>query len=622
MEYSNYLNFNTGESQPGMNYSNYLGETQAQESQLLPSQVQGTPSVGLFFEETQVNPAANADIVSPNDLMPPIINTTPVVDSPTGVSPEPVAKLQLVELDYELYVDNLDHLLTGDNRAKAKKNEKIFPARNAIPTLNTDLLQWQWDNLKIHIFNILGPTRKNLRKYIDKVEQINQLRWHLYIPNSHVYPAKKNYLVNSHDQFLPFAQEVARKPPSKVVIRLEMEDKGAKAKCQADAKHQDDSLAIAVGEEEGIEQLERERARLILNKNADVNGDPVGPWVVKLRAHLARKCQAKSSECPFLQHPVDPNLVLRVTHDALWLWARVLYQKSLGNVTDHNRLITWDDPPPPQGDLFKWEPRSTLTPSKDVSLHHRASKSSSSRSSCPVTPTPNTTVVTKKHAHSVQPTRMAHSPSSDSTASGAKAGASPISVSLSKGKQKMDSLIPLLDELEQSSDINLLAQGTYESPDRSEISRSPSIEYLNKPSFSSERPYMNGSPSRKLARSPNGYPVHAFRSMSVRRANSPSPTRKHPTVSAHRLPLTDTGRALGMTDFLVHCNIRADNQMCLTLISGHCIHHWSFFQGQTPDDLIRIGFPRGPATLISNGASELEATMVTPEARLNSEEEE
>ncbi|KAA1074207.1 hypothetical protein PGTUg99_030148 [Puccinia graminis f. sp. tritici] len=97
--------------------------------------------------------------------------------------------------------------------------------------------------------------------------------------------------------------------------------------------------------------------------------------------------------------------------------------------------------------------------------------------------------------------------------------------------------------------------------------------------------------------------------MSVGRAGpSLSPTRKMPREPM--LPLQPAGKLVTLDEFLVHCNIDVADAMCQTLFKGHDVKHWSFFRGKSDEDLMPIGFTRGLATHLSNGASELEHTFV------------
>jgi hypothetical protein len=168
-----------------------------------------------------------------------------------------------------------------------------------------------------------------------------------------------------------------------------------------------------------------------------------------------------------------------------------------------------------------------------------------------------------------------------------------------------------------------------EMPDDIEIASgksSASLEYVIDNDFSEETSslgnYVTNSTSstphdlnihrRKMVRSPSGDPIRAFSRMSVDRMGpSPSPTRK--MQSHHLLPLLPAGKQLSLNDFLVHCNIDIDDAMCKILFKGHDVKHWSFFRGKSDEHLMRIGFTRGLATHLSNGASELEHTLVQRE---------
>ncbi|KAA1090574.1 hypothetical protein PGT21_005765 [Puccinia graminis f. sp. tritici] len=72
------------------------------------------------------------------------------------------------------------------------------------------------------------------------------------------------------------------------------------------------------------------------------------------------------------------------------------------------------------------------------------------------------------------------------------------------------------------------------------------------------------------------------------------------------LPLQPAGKLVTLDEFLVHCNIDVADAMCQTLFKGHDVKHWSFFRGKSDEDLMPIGFTRGLATHLSNGASDVD----------------
>jgi hypothetical protein len=116
--------------------------------------------------------------------------------------------------------------------------------------------------------------------------------------------------------------------------------------------------------------------------------------------------------------------------------------------------------------------------------------------------------------------------------------------------------------------------------------------------------------ARQKARSPSGYPTRNLGGVSGYRSDhvSPSPTRK--TRAEPMFPLLPAGKKMTLDEFLIHCNIEVNDPMCQILIKGHDVKHWSFFRGKSDEQLMRIGFTRGLATHLSNGARELEHIMV------------
>ncbi|POV93924.1 hypothetical protein PSTT_17121 [Puccinia striiformis] len=226
----------------------------------------------------------------------------------------------------------------------------------------TNLHNHTWADLRADIIRIIGSSRKHLDTYIARLLDAGQIQFHFYIPNSHAFPFKRNYLVTSEAEYQLFLEELVRKPNSKVFIRMSMDEPGAKAKHQEVIKHQDDSLAIAVGSAEEVVNLECLQARHDQNPDADTRGDPIAPWVVKLRVHLENRTNTRPSEAIFLQDPNQPGLALRVTHKRLWAWARVLQQRTAGHTTPANNHVDLDNPP--RGMNWVWEPCPSISPIK------------------------------------------------------------------------------------------------------------------------------------------------------------------------------------------------------------------------------------------------------------------
>ncbi|KAA1114628.1 hypothetical protein PGT21_016332 [Puccinia graminis f. sp. tritici] len=436
------------------------------------------------------------------------------------------------------------------------------------------------------ILHIIGQSKKNLDVYLDRIK--GRLHWLMYISGSHTFPCKRQYYCSSDEQLQVFAEEVARKPLQKVFIRVEMDDPTAKEKSESakeksarKEKNVEKSLAIAVGSESERVPLQREEARQLQNGHSDVRGDQVAPFVVQLRQHLEKESNTKPSEVIFWPHKEIPNLVLWVNHDRLWAWAHVLLAKSLGKVTDTNQHVDLNNPP--TGSIFKWEKRSGITP-----LKHRIAVGNPDRS------------------RETRPRELAVGNSSSTNTRSARSSV-----------VVCPNLDPELHDFaseETSVDIKT-PEGIYPASKAS----SESIEYMNELSVDSSISgnYVTDSylstpheHRRKMARSPTGDPTQAFSRMSVGRAGpSPSPTRKIPREPM--LPLQPAGKLVTLDEFLVHCNIDVADAMCQTLFKGHDVKHWSFFRGKSDEDLMRIGFTRGLATHLSNGASDYDSFMIT-----------
>ncbi|KAA1082068.1 hypothetical protein PGTUg99_012242 [Puccinia graminis f. sp. tritici] len=533
-------------------------------------------------------------------------------------------------LDYCLYVNVHNPQISDKQRAASTKGDwdKIVPSKDDLPYLDTNLMHRHWDELQDEILRIIGNSQRNLDVFLDQIRRTDNLKFHLYISNSHSFPFRRAYYCSSDEQLRPFAEEVVKKPHQKVFIRVIMDDPSAqdksdfaKEKSDKQKKKVEKILAIAVGSDKERLPLQREQARQLQNPRSDVSGDPTAPWVVRLRQHLEQKSNAKPSEVIFWPHKDDANLMLWVNHNRLWAWANVLEAKSSGHITDANRHVDMDTPP--NGSTFQWERRSGISP-----LKHRAAPGNSHQNDDSQTSVRNpgriNSVPRKSINHSAANT-LASGLSSGPSASGLSSGPSTTDstpslqlLSLDSGRNTPTLNGPIVlspasrcktlnsdAELEgrKVDDVNAVSKGS-----------SDSIEYMNNISVdyarSSGRPNDTAHP-RKMARSPSGYGTCDFRCMSVcprDSSHSRSPTRK--TRLDPRLPLLPAGKNLTMDDFLRHCNIDVDDPMCQILIKGHDLKHWSFFWGKSDEQLMRIGFTRGLATHLSDGASELELTMV------------
>ncbi|KAI7951075.1 hypothetical protein MJO29_009749 [Puccinia striiformis f. sp. tritici] len=319
-------------------------------------------------------------------------------------------------------------------------------------------------------------------------------------------------------------------------------------------------------------------------------------------------------------------MALRVTHERLWAWARVLQQRTAGNVTPANEHVNLDHPP--RGANWVWEPRASISPIKSRSGPSTPLPGAFGLPSASTAPSP-----------AIFGNRAAQPPA---TPSGSVTGPAVVNPSISAGPASASAPVapatplnpdihPALVADDHSWIMNSLPLTILGSAASSEIDFLPpdnshlvvrrssavsesSIKYLDE---SISQPLDSGlgepGPSRKVARSPHG--TAGFKGKgkgrqfkrSVRECPSPSPTRKQAPLPLD--PLTEAGRRMTIMEFLIHCNIEEYNSMSHSLIDGHCIKHWSFFRGQSPEDLMRIGFPRGLATQIYNGVLELEVTM-------------
>ncbi|KAH9471474.1 hypothetical protein Pst134EA_005370 [Puccinia striiformis f. sp. tritici] len=517
-----------------------LNPGQAEESQLEPTQRQGEPYEGIFFEETPVDrtliaPVPNNDVAAPGVQAP----TAPVDANQAAGTPRPTVPVSLVMADPAVEIEVPPTV--ADSGAD---DGSLIP-------------------LDYCLYN--QPSQLNLGRVA-----------------SHAFPSKRNYYVTSEAEYQAFLEEIVRKPNSKVFIRMCMDKPGAKAKSQEVIRHQEDSLAIAVGSQEEVVNLERLQAWPDQNPHSDTRGDPIAPWVIKLRVHLENRANTRPSETIFIQDPEHLGLALRSDPRATL---------GLGSCTS-----TKDGP-------FGLPSASTATPPA-IFANQAAQPPTTPSASVPVP-----AVVTPLVSAGPVP------------ASARAAPATPLNPDIHPALVADDqswimNSIPLtIPGSADSSEIDFLT------PDNSHVvvrwssgASESSVEYLDD-SISQPLDSHLGEPgpSRKIARSPHGPAGFKGKGKctqfkrSVRESPSPSPTHKRAPLPL--APLTKAGRRMTIMEFLIHCNIEEYDSLSHSLINGHCIKHWSFFRGQSAQDLMRIGFPRGLATQIYNGVLELELTM-------------
>ncbi|POV97930.1 hypothetical protein PSTT_14738 [Puccinia striiformis] len=452
-------------------------------------------------------------------------------------------------------------------------------------------------------------------QYLARLDASGALRFHLSIPHSHVYPHRRYYYVSSKETFRPFAEEVAqnivRKPNLKVVIWVDMEDPCAQLKAREVDQHQDNSLAIAVGSDEAIQSLERYCARTEINRHSDTTGNPVAPWVVRLRNHLLQATNTRPSEVVFVPSHNHENMAMRLTHKRLWAWARVLQQMDAGNITDANREVSLDRPP--TGVMFIFEPRALVSPVKHRAgraAHNRTGNPSTSQSpeSAPAIPpqsapapaipydSADSAPATAVHASLVQSASPPHNrpqPDESHDPAGSHGPAvsprnpGPISPCTAA---PLIPMTPTLVGSSASSDVEFPTQENVQPAQPQALARGGS--HLT---------------SRKVARTPFGDSMRDFGDISNRRGGSPSPSRTHKSI---KRPLTEEGRELSIEEFWMYCDLDPMDTMCHAVLVVHHISHWGFFRALGVAQLVGLGFPIGPATQIYNGALQLEETMV------------
>ncbi|KAH9462560.1 hypothetical protein Pst134EB_006448 [Puccinia striiformis f. sp. tritici] len=508
-----------------------LNPGQAEESQLEPTQRQGEPYEGIFFEETPVDrtliaPVPNNDVAAPGVQAP----TAPVDANQAAGTPRPTVPVSLVMADPAVEIE--------------------------VPPTVADSGADDGSLITLDYCLYNQPSQLNLGRVA-----------------SHAFPSKRNYYVTSEAEYQAFLEEIVRKPNSKVFIRMCMDKPGAKAKSQEVIRHQEDSLAIAVGSQEEVVNLERLRARHDQNPHSDTRGDPIAPWVIKLRVHLENRANTRPSETIFIQDPEHLGLALRGCK--LGVGAACI---NLANQIPDRPIHTPARP--------LWPPVCFNRDSPAIFANQAAQPPTTPSASVPVP-----AVVTPLVSAGPVP------------ASARAAPATPLNPDIHPALVADDqswimNSIPLtIPGSADSSEIDFLTpDNSHVVVRRSSGASESSVEYLDD-SISQPLDSHLGEPgpSRKIARSPHGPAGFKGKGKctqfkrSVRESPSPSPTHKRAPLPL--APLTKAGRCMTIMEFLIHCNIEEYDSLSHSLINGHCIKHWSFFRGQSAQDLMRIGFP-------------------------------
>ncbi|POW14712.1 hypothetical protein PSHT_07329, partial [Puccinia striiformis] len=100
----------------------------------------------------------------------------------------------LITLDYCLYVSTCNHLSSSKSKSKNKDDsENIVPLENAMPSMQSNLHNWTWADLRTKIIRIIGSSQ-HLDAYIACLLNAGQIRFHFYIPNSHACPLRETFL--------------------------------------------------------------------------------------------------------------------------------------------------------------------------------------------------------------------------------------------------------------------------------------------------------------------------------------------------------------------------------------------------------------------------------------------
>ncbi|KAI9601518.1 hypothetical protein H4Q26_001340 [Puccinia striiformis f. sp. tritici PST-130] len=379
-----------------------------------------------------------------------------------------------------------------------------------------------------------------------------------------------------------------------------MDDPYAKVKTKKIAEHQNDSLAIAVGEAEAIIPLQRLQARTTINPNADTSGDPLAACVSKLRKHLQGKSPSKPLEAIFLSDPARPGWALRVHHDRLWAWARVLEQKEAGNITEANQNVDYDTPP--SGPFFSWEPRASVSPVRHIAgqiTHHTPTNTTpQAHTSAPLTPG------TSSFEEMSQVGRTTFSAATGSVASMTSPNTLASQDRIEPTKQHATAQTPLVVNQGSSNSISVHSNDSTDS-----------VECLNQPNKSIDHPN-RWSPTRQIPNIHPAVPQRPLGHTTSRRAaiscSAPSPPRKHHMKTKNLRPLTEEGRRFTLEEFFLHCHMEPDLSLVQSFLDIHQVAHWSFFRGKSVDFLFQLGWPLGPANHLFHGVNELEKTLVQP----------
>ncbi|KAA1138791.1 hypothetical protein PGTUg99_010793 [Puccinia graminis f. sp. tritici] len=549
-------------------------------------------------------------------------------------------KIRLIAIDYLVFNRTADNQIAqarasnkkGTGGPPTKEWEKITPKFDTV--WKAALEVWSWPKAQQCIIGLIREGRPLLADHLVRLEANGLLKWQCILANHSTYGANKFYWVYSDEDFAPFVETVLKRPAAKVIIKMVMDDPAAKAKKKESEQSEDNSLAMTYAPDDERLALHRLQTRVAINVSLNVivcSSDLVSVeaelasmaiphpqpkcdkdsaaqtrYVVEITDHITNTygCDAESLR---IKDPQDPARSMRVTRDGLYVWSRALVHEAPG--------VTVQIPPVTKEFVSEDVTICTLAEqtAKDAC---RGTKSKARR------PQPSTTPTTPKF-----------------TAPRVTSSGRIMAPRLVPGAAVVD----LDNPLDTSSDDHSTHQHASPGKTQTQQSReSTDIEVWTGPAGT---PGIDRSPARKMARSPGGAGItHSISRLdfnSRRAGHSVSSTSPMPKVAGSNgsasvvsadtrsgfsvatspmvprrsdLPaLNETGRALGMEEFLDACNFQRDDMVPRVLINMSHIRHWEFFYRHT--DVIQLqymGFPYPIASQLMNGAEFLGGTHMIP----------
>ncbi|PLW46205.1 hypothetical protein PCANC_08807 [Puccinia coronata f. sp. avenae] len=254
-----------------------------------------------------------------------------------------------VHLEYIIFMENMvnDDRSSKRSQTAATKLWTRKTAKPPPPPWRQNLMKCDWNQFQTGVMHHLGTTLDYLEAFLTKHNEGNRIHWIAMISGNTAYGIKKAVEINNQREFENFAHKALRVYPSKVIIRLQMDDP------REIESHARDLLTMQFGPPAVRATIERQYLRQATNPKADI-GDSLHPIVVKLCESIAKNSNGSWSKYPSFVKPNDCQLEMQILHREIWAWAEAICDEVVG--------VDYTHPPRgPEYSNFLWKVSRTST---------------------------------------------------------------------------------------------------------------------------------------------------------------------------------------------------------------------------------------------------------------------